>query len=812
MIGCGPQPRLSWEQRYDQAYLTYQRGDLTAALAEVERADRDSAAIDPSWNYKFKVLKAEILAGQGRAKEAMDLLAPDPPALLAAGEFGVRRKVVQGRALCQLRQFSGAQLRLNEAEQLAATGAPGLLGEVMLNRGTWEALQGNYAASEKDFSGALSFSKQRDQPFLEANALGSLGYADMHREHYDKALRWFERALLKARTLHAHRAEQKTLGNMGWSYFQIGDFDQSLSFLQQAESAAARQDMIQDQQHWSTSLGNVYLSRGDYPLAQVWFSKARNLAEKLNNSDLIVLALHNLAQLELARENPEEAEKYNRKAFAAGGLGPEDRSDPYLVLTTAEIAKARRQFSQAEELLLSVIGNKESDSSLRWQAQSDLANVYVAQSKFPEAEREFQKALEIVERASGDVKQEERRMSILDAWPFYDDYVRFLVDRNNPAKALQIAEFSRARTLAEAFGIKAEQRAAGLSIAGLQRSLGARNQIVLAYWLADKESYLWAITPSRFQLFHLRPRNEIEAAIASNATQIGERLEPQDSQAAQQLYALLVKPAAALIPGNARVVIAPSRDLYKLNFETLVVPGAKPHYWIEDVQVENASSLALLAAAKRSTSAANNLLLIGAPLEASKDFPALKYAPEEMQKVGSHFPSGRVTTISGRDAIPQAYRASRPGQYRLIHFVSHGTPNQMSPLDSAIILSADADNSFKLYARDIISASQKKEDRLHANLVTISACYGMGNKTYSGEGLVGLAWAFMRAGAHQVIAGLWEVDDASSPQLMDDFYSELGKGKSAAEALRHAKLNMLGSGGVHRWPRHWASLQVYTGS
>ena len=69
----------------------------------------------------------------------------------------------------------------------------------------------------------------------------------------------------------------------------------------------------------------------------------------------------------------------------------------------------------------------------------------------------------------------------------------------------------------------------------------------------------------------------------------------------------------------------------------------------------------------------------------------------------------------------------------------------------------------------------------------------------------------MRVGAHQVVAALWEVDDAANADLMDQFYGELTKGKSAAEALRDGKLAMLHSKGPRRRPYYWASLQLYTG-
>src|SRR6266404_2083588 len=59
-------------------------------------------------------------------------------------------------------------------------------------------------------------------------------------------------------------------------------------------------------------------------------------------------------------------------------------------------------------------------------------------------------------------------------------------------------------------------------------------------------------------------------------------------------------------------------------------------------------------------------------------------------------------------------------------------------------------DSEKLYAHEIMTRP------LHAYLVTVSACDGIGKRTYAGEGLVGLSWAFLRAGAHNVIASLWE--------------------------------------------------------
>jgi CHAT domain-containing protein len=99
---------------------------------------------------------------------------------------------------------------------------------------------------------------------------------------------------------------------------------------------------------------------------------------------------------------------------------------------------------------------------------------------------------------------------------------------------------------------------------------------------------------------------------------------------------------------------------------------------------------------------------------------------------------------------------------------------------------------------------------LHADLVTVSACRGAGQRAYSGEGLVGFAWAFLHAGARHVIAGLWDVNDQSTAGLMNSLYRELAAGKRPADALRTAKLAMIESKGNLKKPYYWAPFQLYT--
>ena len=140
-----------------------------------------------------------------------------------------------------------------------------------------------------------------------------------------------------------------------------------------------------------------------------------------------------------------------------------------------------------------------------------------------------------------------------------------------------------------------------------------------------------------------------------------------------------------------------------------------------------------------------------------------------------------------------------------MHFTAHAEANAESPLDSAVILSRDQ-SGYKLYARDVADRP------LSADLVTISACRSAGERTYAGEGLVGFAWAFLRAGAQRVIAGLWDVDDRSTAALMGRSYANLAAGASPGEALRAAKLEMIRRGTATAKPYYWAPFQLFVGA
>jgi CHAT domain-containing protein len=481
----------------------------------------------------------------------------------------------------------------------------------------------------------------------------------------------------------------------------------------------------------------------------------------------------------------------------------------YPLLIKGHIAARMHDTQQAERIYREIEDDPKSQLFLKWEAEHSLAQLYEDEEKPDAAEREYRAALNTFEGARYILRQETSSLPFpANAAGIYDDYIHFLVTRGEANKALQIAEYQRGRALAEGLGVLPKGATFKPDVLNAEAIARKGGVTILFYWLGEKQSYLWAIAPQMTAIFTLPSKSAIEPTAQRYRKALAEQQEflQRTTDDGLALYHMLVEPAAKLLPRDGKIFIIPDGSLNTLNFETLMVPGSTPHYWIEDATITDASSLRLLAA-PRKVQTRDNLLLVGNAVAPNADYPELRKAATEMEIIGKHFQPQHQQVFSREQATPPAYLGGKPEQYSYIHFVAHGTANRTSPLDSAIVLSRSSaqEDSFKLYARDII------HHPLHAELVTISTCYGAGSRAYSGEGLVGLSWAFLRAGAHNVIGALWEVSDVSTPQLMNELYAELEKGKAPDTALRDAKLSLMRNSAFSK-PFYWAPFQLYTGS
>jgi CHAT domain-containing protein len=793
-----------------QARRSLTRGDLIRAQEQAEQS-RERFASNPVWAKKFTLLEAEALLLRGMYPQALALLEgkPDP----FDKSFLIETLAIKGAAQARLHQFADAERNLAEAQRLCTVSEEDACGEVLRAQGVFALQQGQPA--KELFEKTLAFARQHGDRFLEATALLNLGLDSLSQEHFDEALDWTDAAYRAASALDAEVIAIKALGNLGWAYYNLGDPEKSLELSLAAEKRATQAGDVIDQLSWMTNAGYVYQQLHDFPRATQSYVRALELARKTRGKKDIYNALRALALVSLQSGAVESARAYSDEAISIARVDNNRQDELYPLLVKGLIAAENQDAREAERIFSEVDRDANSNASLRWRAEHGLARLYERQRRSSLADAEYRAALATFESARSSLKREESKLPFSsNAASIYDDYVHFLVAAGQVDAALGWIDLGRARALADGLGMLTKNSPVGRSslfaVPEAKAAAGRMQGTVLYYWLGEKESYLWVITSAKTHLVPLPPRAEIEAATQRYHQAL---LGPQDplqssDRDGQWLYRTLVVPARPLLQ-NGKVFIIPDGSLNNLNFETLLFPEPKLHFWIEDVTVANVSSLRLLAVASRSPHKPahdRNLLLIGDSVAPNEKYPPLAKAADQMADVAKHFPAERKRVLTAAEATPAAYLSGSLEKFAYVHFVAHGIANRSNPLDSAIVLSRSnsQDDSFKLYARDIL------RQPLRAELVTISSCYGAAGRTYAAEGLVGLSWAFLRAGSHHVVAALWEVTDVSTERLMDRFYHELAAGTSPDVALRKAKLSLLH--GQYHSPFYWAPFQFYTGS
>jgi CHAT domain-containing protein len=759
------------------------------------------------------------MVSRGMYSDALSVLAafhtpPNDP------EVAIRSLAIEADALTRQRHLAAADQSLIEADKICRSGDYSSCGYVLRSRGTLAVWQGQIAFARQYYLNALDFARTHHNRYLETSALANMGFAALQMGRFDEAADWSGSARRSAMKLGAEDLAQAASGNLGWAYYQLGDSERALEQFLNAEKSASKLGNVGFELKWISNVGYVYHDTGDFPHATQSYLRALYLARQINSKEDIVNALEDLAQVSVETGKLDEASNYLAQLVPMES--PDNlRLDAQIRLTLGMLAAARLQNQQAEVFFRAVQNDPASPIMTRLGAGDELAKLFARQGKTRDAERIFIATLNDFESARAQLKNENSRLPFAaNATGIYDDYIHFLVQEGKSEEALAAADQSRARTLAQGLGVvesKASFRPAALNPRQIAQKTGAT---LLFYWLGTDQSYLWAITPTKITLVQLPSQKEIVARVERYRKTLLDVEDPLQTrnEDGKALYQLLVAPAAKLIRHDAPVMILADGALSKLNFETLLAPGASKeagqsagsaaelHYLLDDATLLSAPSLAMLAAAKPARNTDRRLLLLGDAVSASQDYPSLPLFGFEMSQIEKHFPAQHLSAFAGPQATPASYLTSNPAQYSYIHFVAHAVASRTDPLDSAIILSRTKANedSFKLYARDIM------QHPIDARLVTISACYGSGTRSYAGEGLVGLSWAFLRAGAHSVIGALWEVSDDSTPRLMDSLYQGVEQGQDPAVALRRAKLSLLHSQSKFRRPFYWAPFQIYT--
>jgi CHAT domain-containing protein/tetratricopeptide (TPR) repeat protein len=347
---------------------------------------------------------------------------------------------------------------------------------------------------------------------------------------------------------------------------------------------------------------------------------------------------------------------------------------------------------------------------------------------------------------------------------------------------------------------------------------------VLEYVVTDDQSYLFAITRRRagcdVHLFTLPVKRD---ELARQTETFRRQLAARDlgiRSTAQKLYDLLLKPAQEQLRGKTNLVIVPDGELWELPFQALMTPANR--FVIQDTAIAYAPSLTVLREMRNERRRARagdptpTLLAIGNPTLAretieraglvSRDekLGSLPEAEQEVKSVAQLYGAAHSKVYVGPEAREDRVK-KESGQASILHFATHATLDNTSPMYSHLVLAeGDAKEDGLLEAWEIMQLD------LRADLAILSACETARGRYSAGEGLIGLSWAMFVAGVPATVVSQWKVEAASTRDLLVRFHRYLqpmpGKrGMSKAEALREAELKLLRNPETFH-PFYWAGF------
>ncbi|OYT70767.1 MAG: hypothetical protein CFK52_10055 [Chloracidobacterium sp. CP2_5A] len=421
--------------------------------------------------------------------------------------------------------------------------------------------------------------------------------------------------------------------------------------------------------------------------------------------------------------------------------------------------------------------------------QSVRGAAYLALGDDRAAEAALRAGIDWMETARGRItKTPDRQRFFHRHADLYERLARIHAQRGQPDIALAWLERARARTLLDRRQASGKSGSGNLSPRALQRRL-PDDIAAVAYAVGDHQTEVFTLDRQRLRHQTLPIGRERLAAQVQALTQALTNSSgdvAQARQAGQELYASLLSPLALSLEDVGRLVIIPDDSLHGLPWATLRDPQGR---WLaERVPFSICPSVtALIRAleARPPDADAETLIVADARLSpaAADALPPLTGARDEIACLQSILGPARALAGDGA-AKRQTLAALRTAG--IAHLAVHGVAEPDEPLRSALYLTAADEDDGRLTAAEVYEQTFPR-----LRLVALSACESALGRPLRGEGMTGLAQAFLAAGAATVVATLARVEDRAMRDLMCAFHAAHQAGASPAKALQAAQRECL---------------------
>ncbi len=267
----------------------------------------------------------------------------------------------------------------------------------------------------------------------------------------------------------------------------------------------------------------------------------------------------------------------------------------------------------------------------------------------------------------------------------------------------------------------------------------------------------------------------------------------QVRQPLAQLFDDLIRPISAELFRYRRIIISPHLFWHFFPFHALV-DNITGQYLCDQIEVGYCPSAAILRECRRKNKVGRDRALI-----LSRGSETLPHVDEEALRVAAAFGQGG-SLYQGQEAY--LARSASGDDFEVIHLACHGFFNDSQPLLSGIDLPPGPAQDRQTFVSDLFGA------RLGSSLVTVSACEsGLSEFTQADE-LLGLSRSILHAGAAATMLSLWQVADASTCWLMENFYWHYAQNRQSKTRSLQLAMQAVKAQEEHAHPFYWAPFVV----
>ena len=677
----------------------------------------------------------------------------------------------------------------------------------------------------------------------EGRAYGNLGNAYQALGDYRKAMEYHEKDLKIAIEIGDRGGEGQAYGNLGNDYQSLGDYQKAIEYYEKYLKIAIEIGDRRGKGRAYGNLGNAYQSLGDYRKAIEYHEKDLKIAIEIGDRGGKGRASGNLGNayqsLGDSRKAIEYHEKHLKIAIEIGDRGGKGRAYGNLGNAYQSLSDYRKAIKYHEKHLK--IATEIGDQAGEANAYYNLGFHFVFLEETETAVDNFVSAVDVFNSLRSQLKSQ-------DNWKInfrevhekaYTALWVSLLRIKKIDEALFAAEQGRAQTLSDNLLIQYKLDAS-LSSATIDtketisRLLTKISSPTLFLATTDFTTNIWFLRKGkkvRFRNSRLEgdktEKDPLLALLKSSLEKIGaedtKRCEDRtfDEIDNESSFSIKVRGEGVGKPPSPPLdnpfkpfydaVIDPILDMLEPQDDELVIvpdgalcltPWAAVFESIRIRIVPSLTSYQLILSVPEGHHKKKGALLVGNPClkELKKPLDDLPCAQEEVEMIASVL---KTTPLTGIHAT-KAEVLKRMSSVVLIHIAAHG--NQRS---GEIALSPNPGWSSKFPHRKdyILKMSDVHAANLRARLVVLSCCHSGRGRVLKGEGVVGIARAFLAAGARSVLVALWAIDDEATMVFMKSFYQQLKEGKTASAAVQQSMKFLRESEQFYEM-KYWAPFQL----